>query len=816
MLDVSSIPSYPVLPLRDIVVFPHMIVPLFVGREKSVAALETVMKDDKQILLVAQKNASQDDPTPKDIHSVGVVGSVLQLLKLPDGTVKVLVEGGARARLVEFRDNPAFFEAHAEKMEEDEGDPGELEALSRSVASQFEQYVKLNKKVPPEVLVSVNQIEEPGKLADTIASHLSIKLEEKQELLEIGSVGGRLERVISLMEGEIGVLQVEKRIRSRVKRQMEKTQREYYLNEQMKAIQKELGEGEDGRDEAAEFEARIKDTKLTKEAREKALAEVKKLRSMSPMSAEATVVRNYLDWILSIPWKKRTRIKKDIKNAEKILNDDHYGLEKVKERILEYLAVQQRARKMKGPILCLVGPPGVGKTSLGKSVARATGRNFVRFSLGGVRDEAEIRGHRRTYIGSLPGKIIQSMKKAKSSNPLFLLDEVDKMGADFRGDPASALLEVLDPEQNNSFNDHYLEVDYDLSDVMFITTANTLRMAPALLDRMETIRIPGYTEHEKIQIAKRHLIPKQAKAHALKKGEWSISDEALTDLIRYYTREAGVRNLERELANLARKATREIVAEGREKVRVTRRNLKKFAGIRKYRYGEAENEDMVGVTTGLAWTEVGGELLSIESVTLPGKGRVISTGKLGDVMRESVQAAESYVKSRAVEFGIRPTILSKRDIHVHVPEGATPKDGPSAGVAMVTSIVSVLTGVPVRKSIAMTGEITLRGRVLPIGGLKEKMLAALRGGLTTVLIPQENEKDLDDIPDNVKKDITIVSVDSVDDILKHALVKPLVPIEWTDEDEAALDRLAASDDDTDVRILPPLGGHETPVPPPVS
>ena len=814
MLDVSSLPIYPVLPLRDIVVFPHMIVPLFVGREKSVAALETVMKDDKQILLVAQKNAFQDDPTPKDIHTVGVVGSVLQLLKLPDGTVKVLVEGGARARIVEFRENPAFFEARAEKMEEDEGDSDELEALGRSVASQFEQYVKLNKKVPPEVLVSVNQIEEPSKLADTIASHLSIKLEEKQELLEIGSVGGRLERVISLMEGEIGVLQVEKRIRSRVKRQMEKTQREYYLNEQMKAIQKELGEGEDGRDEAAEFEARIKATKLSKEAREKSLAEVKKLRSMSPMSAEATVVRNYLDWMLSIPWKKRTRIKKDIKNAEKILNDDHYGLQKVKERILEYLAVQQRARKMKGPILCLVGPPGVGKTSLGKSVARATGRNFVRFSLGGVRDEAEIRGHRRTYIGSLPGKIIQSMKKAKSSNPLFLLDEVDKMGADFRGDPASALLEVLDPEQNNTFNDHYLEVDYDLSDVMFITTANTLRMAPALLDRMETIRIPGYTEDEKIQIAKRHLIPKQAKAHALKKGEWSISPEALTDLIRYYTREAGVRNLERELANLARKATREIVAEGREKVRVTRRNLKKYAGIRKYRYGEAEHEDMVGVTTGLAWTEVGGELLSIESVTLPGKGRVISTGKLGDVMKESVQAAESYVKSRAVEFGIKPTILSKRDIHVHVPEGATPKDGPSAGVAMVTSIVSVLTGVPVRKSIAMTGEITLRGRVLPIGGLKEKMLAALRGGLTTVLIPKENEKDLDDIPDNVKKDLTIVSVESMDDILKHALLAPLVPIEWTDEDEDALHR--PDDDDADLAVLPPLGGHEAPVPPPVS
>ena len=816
MLDVSSIPSYPVLPLRDIVVFPHMIVPLFVGREKSVAALETVMKDDKQILLVAQKNASQDEPAPKDIHSVGVVGSVLQLLKLPDGTVKVLVEGGARARIVEFQDNPAFFEARAEKMAEDEGNADELEALGRSVTSQFEQYVKLNKKVPPEVLVSVNQIEEPSKLADTIASHLSIKLGEKQELLEIGSVSGRLERVISLMEGEIGVLQVEKRIRSRVKRQMEKTQREYYLNEQMKAIQKELGEGEDGRDEAAEFEARIKATKLTKEAREKSLAEVKKLRSMSPMSAEATVVRNYLDWMLSIPWKKRTRVKKDLKNAEKILNDDHYGLEKVKERILEYLAVQQRARKMKGPILCLVGPPGVGKTSLGKSVARATGRNFVRFSLGGVRDEAEIRGHRRTYIGSLPGKIIQSMKKAKSSNPLFLLDEVDKMGADFRGDPASALLEVLDPEQNNTFNDHYLEVDYDLSDVMFITTANTLRMAPALLDRMETIRIPGYTEHEKVQIAKRHLIPKQAKAHALKKGEWSISDEALIDLIRYFTREAGVRNLERELANLARKATREIVADGREKVRVTRRNLKKFAGIRKYRYGEVEHKDMVGVTTGLAWTEVGGELLSIESVTLPGKGRVISTGKLGDVMRESVQAAESYVKSRAVEFGIRPTILSKRDIHVHVPEGATPKDGPSAGVAMVTSIVSVLTGVAVRRSVAMTGEITLRGRVLPIGGLKEKMLAALRGGLTTVLIPSENEKDLEDIPDNVKKDLTIIPVESMDDILALALVAPLVPIEWTEADEAALYGLATSDDDADVRVLPPLGGREAPVPPPVS
>jgi ATP-dependent Lon protease len=769
-----------------------MIVPLFVGREKSVAALEDVMKDDKQILLVAQKNASQDDPAPKDIHTVGAIGTVLQLLKLPDGTVKVLVEGGPRARIVEFLENPAFFEARAEELPESEGDAGELQALSRSVIGQFEQYVKLNKKVPPEVLVSVNQIEEPGKLADTVASHLSIKLGEKQELLEVASVNERLERVISLMEGEIGVLQVEKRIRSRVKRQMEKTQREYYLNEQMKAIQKELGEGEDGRDEAAEFEERIKNTKLTKEAAEKALTEVKKLRSMSPMSAEATVVRNYLDWILSIPWKKRTRIKKDLRNAESILNNDHYGLKLVKERIIEYLAVQQRARKMRGPILCLVGPPGVGKTSLGKSVARATGRSFVRFSLGGVRDEAEIRGHRRTYIGSMPGKIIQSMKKAKSSNPLFLLDEVDKMGADFRGDPASALLEVLDPEQNNTFNDHYLEVDYDLSDVMFITTANTLRMPPALLDRMEIIRIPGYTEDEKIQIAKRHLIPKQTAAHALKKGEWAISDEALLDLIRYHTRESGVRNLERELANLTRKATKEIVSDGKEKVRVTRRNLRKYAGIRKYRYGEAEHEDMVGVTTGLAWTEVGGELLSIEAVLLPGKGKVISTGKLGDVMRESIQAAESYVKSRAVDYGIKPTTFNKRDIHVHVPEGATPKDGPSAGVAMVTSIVSVLTGFPVSKSVAMTGEITLRGRVLPIGGLKEKMLAALRGGLTTVLIPKDNEKDLEEIPDNVKKDLTIIPVESMDEVLKHALIKPLVPIEWTEEDAAALDRVVGS------------------------
>jgi len=798
MLEATENPSYPVLPLRDIVVFPHMIVPLFVGREKSVRALEDVMKDDKQILLVAQKNASQDDPTTDDIHSVGTIGTVLQLLKLPDGTVKVLVEGGERARVIEFIDNEEFFQARAEQIAADDGDPQEVEAMSRSVLAQFEQYVKLNKKVPPEVLVSVNQIDDPAKLADTIASHLSIKLEEKQELLEVVSLTERMERVCSLMEGEIGVLQVEKKIRSRVKRQMEKTQREYYLNEQMKAIQKELGEGEDGHDEAAEYEERIKETKLSKEAREKADAEIKKLRTMSPMSAEATVVRNYLDWLLNIPWKKRTRINKDVNHAEKILNEDHYGLKLVKERILEYLAVQQRTRKLKGPILCLVGPPGVGKTSLGKSVARATGRNFVRFSLGGVRDEAEIRGHRRTYIGSMPGKIIQSMKKAKSSNPLFLLDEVDKMGSDFRGDPSSALLEVLDPEQNSTFNDHYLEVDYDLSDVMFITTANTLRMASPLLDRMEIIRIPGYTEDEKVQIARRHLIIKQMKEHALKEDEWSISNDALLDLIRYYTREAGVRNLEREIARLTRKATHEIVSKGVSRVRVTKRNLEKFSGVKKYRYGEAELEDLVGVTTGLAWTEVGGELLTIEAVILPGKGKVTATGKLGDVMRESVQAAESYVKSRAIEFGIKPTVFGKRDIHVHVPEGATPKDGPSAGVAMATSIISVLTGIPVSKSIAMTGEITLRGRVLPIGGLKEKLLAALRGGIKTVLIPGENEKDLAEIPDNVKKNMTIIPVETVDDVLKHALIKPVVAIEWDEAEQEKESVSGTSGDDGDV------------------
>ncbi|MBI1985702.1 MAG: endopeptidase La, partial [Rhodospirillales bacterium] len=785
--------------LRDIVVFPHMIVPLFVGREKSVRALEDVMKDDKQILLVAQRNAAQDDPAAADIYDVGTVSTVLQLLKLPDGTVKVLVEGVQRAKIKRFVENPDFFMVEAQLIPEAEGVAQELEALSRSVVTQFEQYIKLNKKIPPEVLVSINQIEDASKLADTVASHLALKISEKQELLETESVAERLERVYSYMEAEIGVLQVEKKIRSRVKRQMEKTQREYYLNEQLKAIQKELGETEDGRDEAAEIEDKIKKTKLSKEAREKALGELKKLKSMSPMSAEATVVRNYLDWMLSIPWKKRTRIKKDIRLAENILNADHYGLEKVKQRILEYLAVQQRTNKISGPILCLVGPPGVGKTSLGQSIARATGRNFVRMSLGGVRDESEIRGHRRTYIGSMPGKIVQGMKKAKSSNPLFLLDEVDKMGHDWRGDPAAALLEVLDPEQNHTFNDHYLEVDYDLSDVFFVTTANTLNMPPALLDRMETIRLSGYTEDEKVEIAKQHLIPKQIKKHGLKKGEWEISESALRDVIRYYTRESGVRNLEREIANLARKSIKHIMLGKDKTVSITRRNLGKWAGIRKYRFGEIELDDLVGVTTGLAWTEVGGELLSIEAVIVPGKGKMTITGKLGDVMTESIQAAKSFVQSRAHQFGIHPTLFTKKDIHVHVPEGATPKDGPSAGVAMVTSIVSVLTGIPVKRDIAMTGEVTLRGRVLPIGGLKEKLLAALRGGIKTVLIPKDNEKDLEEIPDNVKRVLKVITVAMVDEVLQHALVRQPTPVEWDEQAELEASMAAAkADTDDDV------------------
>jgi ATP-dependent Lon protease len=774
---------FSVLPLRDIVVFPHMIVPLFVGREKSVKALENVMSDDKKIFLVAQKNANQDNPSEADIFTIGTVATVLQLLKLPDGTVKVLVEGTQRARIERFTGREDYFEAETSFIDEKLSDPKELEALARSVIAQFEQYVKLNKKIPPEVLVSVNQIDDPSKLADTVASHLALKISDKQGLLEIDNVEKRLEAVYAFMEDEIGVLQVEKRIRGRVKRQMEKTQREYYLNEQLKAIQRELGETDEGKDELSELEDKIKKTKLSKEAREKVMGELKKLKSMSPMSAEATVVRNYLDWILSLPWDKKTKVKKDISEAEDILNKDHYGLDKVKERILEYLAVQQRTNKLRGPILCLVGPPGVGKTSLGKSLARATGRNFVRISVGGIRDEAEIRGHRRTYIGSMPGKIIQSMKKAGSSNPLFLLDEIDKMGADFRGDPASALLEVLDPEQNSKYSDHYLEVDYDLSNVMFVTTANTLNMPQPLLDRMEIIRLAGYTEDEKVEIAKQYLIPKLLEEHALKNEELKISEAAIRELLRYYTREAGVRNLERELANLVRKVTRLIVQGKVKHVTVTRKNVEKFAGVPRYRYGEMSEEDLVGITTGLAWTSVGGEILQIEALMLPGKGKVTITGKLGDVMQESIQAASSYVRSRSAQFGIKPTLFEKKDIHIHVPEGATPKDGPSAGVAMITSIVSVMTGVPVRRDVAMTGEISLRGRVLPIGGLKEKLLAALRTGIKKVLIPEDNMKDLADIPDNVKRGMEIVPMKTVDDVLLHALAEKLVPIEWKEDEE---------------------------------
>lgn len=782
----------PVLPLRDIVVFPHMVVPLFVGRPKSVRALEDVMAEDKQILLLTQKDASDDDPSTDDMYDIGAVATVLQLLKLPDGTVKVLVEGVRRAKVSEWVANDEFFQAKMDVLEDDENGEAEINALKRSVTGHFEEYVKLNKKVPPEVVVSVGQITEASKLADTVSSHLNIRISEKQELLELIAVRERLERIYGFMEGEISVLQVEKEIRKRVKTQMEKTQREYYLNEQMKAIQKELGEGEDGKDDIAELEERIEKTKFSKEAKEKANAELKKLKQMSPMSAESTVVRNYLDWMLSIPWGKKGRVKKDLNAAEKVLNDDHFGLEKVKERILEYLAVQQRTNKLRGPILCLVGPPGVGKTSLGKSIAKATGRDFVRMSLGGVRDEAEIRGHRRTYIGSMPGKIIQSMKKAKSVNPLFLLDEIDKMGQDFRGDPASALLEVLDPEQNASFADHYMEVDYDLSNVMFVTTANTLNMPQPLMDRMEIIRIAGYTEDEKVEIARRHLIDRQFKAHGLKKGEWEINDDGLRTLIRRYTREAGVRNLERELAGLARKAVKQILTSDVEKVLVTNDNIEEYAGVPKFRFGVSEEEDQVGAVTGLAWTEVGGELLTIEGVMVPGNGKMTTTGKLGDVMKESIGAASSYVKSRSVELGIRPTYFQRKDIHVHVPEGATPKDGPSAGIGMATTIISLMTGIPVRKDIAMTGEVTLRGRVLPIGGLKEKLLAALRGGIKKVLIPEENAKDLPEIPDNVKNEIEIVPVSSMDEVVKHALVEAVTPLdrETTELEEQALANLA--------------------------
>ena len=776
---------YAVLPLRDIVVFPHMIVPLFVGREKSIRALEEVMGVDKQILLATQKNAADDDPAPDAIYEIGTIANVLQLLKLPDGTVKVLVEGTARAKVSKFTDREDYHEAYAAALPEPEEDAVEIEALARSVVSDFENYVKLNKKISPEVVGAASQIDDYSKLADTVASHLAIKIPEKQEMLSILSVRERLEKALSFMEAEISVLQVEKRIRSRVKRQMEKTQREYYLNEQMKAIQKELGDGEDGRDEAAELEERINKTKLSKEAREKAQAELKKLRTMSPMSAEATVVRNYLDWLLSIPWGKKSKVKQDLNFAEEVLNNDHFGLDKVKERIVEYLAVQARSTKIKGPIICLVGPPGVGKTSLARSIAKATGREYVRMSLGGVRDEAEIRGHRRTYIGSMPGKVIQSMKKAKKSNPLFLLDEIDKMGQDFRGDPSSAMLEVLDPEQNATFMDHYLEVEYDLSNVMFVTTANTLNIPGPLLDRMEIIRIAGYTEDEKLEIAKRHLLPKAIKDHALQPKEFTITDDALRNVIRLYTREAGVRSLEREMMTLARKAVTEILKSKKKSVKITDKNLSDYLGVERFRFGQIDGEDQVGVVTGLAWTEVGGELLTIEGVMMPGKGRMTVTGNLRDVMKESISAAASYVRSRAVDFGIEPPLFDKRDIHVHVPEGATPKDGPSAGIAMVTTIVSVLTGIPVRKDIAMTGEVTLRGRVLPIGGLKEKLLAALRGGIKKVLIPEENAKDLADIPDNVKNNLEIVPVSRVGEVLKHALVRQPEPIEWTEPETPA-------------------------------
>ncbi|MGE0283624.1 MAG: endopeptidase La [Rhizobiaceae bacterium] len=777
--------TYAVLPLRDIVVFPHMIVPLFVGREKSIKALEEVMGAEKQILLATQMNAADDDPGADAIYDVGTLANVLQLLKLPDGTVKVLVEGAARARIVSFTDKPDFHEAKAVLLPEPEEDAVEIEALVRSVVSDFENYVKLNKKISPEVVGAAGQIEDHSKLADTVASHLAIKIPEKQEMLATLSVKERLEKAIGFMEAEISVLQVEKRIRSRVKRQMEKTQREYYLNEQMKAIQKELGEGEDGRDEASEIEARIKKTKLSKEAREKAEAELKKLRTMSPMSAEATVVRNYLDWLLSIPWSKNSKVKHDLAFAEDVLNTDHYGLDKVKERIVEYLAVQSRQKKLKGPILCLVGPPGVGKTSLGKSIAKATGREFVRMALGGVRDEAEIRGHRRTYIGSMPGKVVQSMKKAKKSNPLFLLDEIDKMGQDFRGDPSSALLEVLDPEQNSTFMDHYLEVEYDLSSVMFVTTANTLNIPAPLMDRMELIRIAGYTEDEKVEIAKRHLLPKAIRDHALQPKEFSVTDDAIRAVIQTYTREAGVRSLERELMKLGRKAVTEILRTKKKSVKITDKNLDEYLGVPRFRHGMVEGEDQVGVVTGLAWTEVGGELLTVEGVMMPGKGKMTVTGNLRDVMKESISAAASYVRSRAIDFGIEPPLFDKRDIHVHVPEGATPKDGPSAGTAMATAIVSVLTGIPVRRDVAMTGEITLRGRVLPIGGLKEKLLAALRGGIKKVLIPEENAKDLADIPDNVKFGMEIIPVSRVGEVLRHALVRMPEPIEWTEPVETS-------------------------------
>ena len=794
----SESKQFPLLALRDVVVYPHMVIPLFVGREKSIKALEEAMETDKQIVLVAQVNASDDDPAPSDLYQVGTIATILQLLKLPDGTVKVLVEGANRAFTKNVILDNGYLKAEVRETPLSSVDEREGEVLARSLLSQFEQYVKLSKKVASEILTSVSNIEEPGRLSDTIAAHLALKIQDKQRILEIFDIRERIDHLMALMEGEIDLLQVEKRIRGRVKKQMEKSQREYYLNEQMKAIQKELGDLEEGGNELEEFEKKIESSGMTKEAKEKTKAELNKLKMMSPMSAEATVVRSYLDWMVNLPWKKKSKVRHDLKKAKEILDQDHYGLDEVKERILEYLAVQARVNKIRGPVLCLVGPPGVGKTSLGQSIAKATNRKFVRMALGGVRDEAEIRGHRRTYIGSMPGKIIQALKKAKTTNPLILLDEIDKMGQDFRGDPASAMLEVLDPEQNATFMDHYLEVEYDLSNVMFLTTSNSYNMPGPLLDRMEIIPLSGYTEDEKREIAKQHLISKQVKNHGLKAKEFELTDEALTEVIRTYTREAGVRNLEREIAKVARKSLTKIVKKETESVTVTPENLDDFLGVAKYRYGLAEKEDQVGVVTGLAYTSVGGELLSIEALRLPGKGRMKTTGKLGDVMKESIEAASSYVRSISPQLGIKPPRFDKWDIHVHVPDGATPKDGPSAGLAMVTGIVSVLTQIPVRKDIAMTGEVTLRGNATAIGGLKEKLLAALRGGIKTVLIPQENEKDLPDIPDNVKEGLEIIPVSHVSEVLKHALVSQPEPIEWDEDAEeaaaAAKAALGASDD----------------------
>ncbi len=789
-----------VLPLRDVVVYPHMVIPLFVGREKSIRALETAMEDAKQILLIAQKSAGDDNPGIDDIHEVGTVSNILQLLKLPDGTIKVLVEGVHRARIEDFVDTEEMFKARVIPIEVEEVAGREAEVLSRALMNQFDQYVKLNKKVPPEIISSLSSIDDPSRLADTIAAHMAIKIQDKQEILEIIHLRERMEHLINLMEAEIDLLNVEKRLRGRVKKQMEKSQREYYLNEQMKAIQNELGEMEDGVNEFDELASKIAKAGMTKEAREKAENELKKLRMMSPMSAEATVVRNYIDWILSVPWKKRSKISRDLNRAEEILEEDHYGLEKVKERIVEYLAVQQRVKKMKGPILCLVGAPGVGKTSIGRSIARATNRKFVRMSLGGVRDEAEIRGHRRTYVGSLPGKILQNMSKVGKRNPLYLLDEVDKMAMDFRGDPASALLEVLDPEQNHMFNDHYLEVDYDLSEVMFVTTANTLNIPPPLLDRMEVIRIAGYTEDEKVNIAQKYLIPKQRVNSGLKESEIMISESSIRDIVRYYSREAGVRNLEREIATICRKVVKGILQKPTGKiVRVTSKSLEKYLGVKRFRYGLAESEDRVGQVTGLAWTEAGGDLLTIETVVVRGKGKEIYTGRLGDVMQESIKAAMTVVRARAPSLGIKPDFYQKNDVHFHVPEGSTPKDGPSAGVGMCTAMVSALSGIPVRADVAMTGEITLRGEVLPIGGLKEKLLAALRGGIKQVVIPQENERELKEIPNNIKQGLEIKPVRWIDEVLEIAMQRmpePL-PVEEMEEESVASDS-ADQDDDSDV------------------